>query len=142
MTNKYSRSHIANGPIREDHPAAVRLLRRAGQVHRAVEEALEAWDLTWGQFNTLLYLVEREEAPGVREAIEEVGGGFPRRLDRLEELGYVRREPHPEDGRKKIIEVTEEGLRAKQEGTLALESLAVGEEARTEQNMSHYANDS
>ncbi len=39
-------------------------------------------------------------------------GGTTKVIDRLEELGYVRRSPDPDDRRATIVEITDDGLRA------------------------------
>lgn len=121
-----SRTHRSTAP-RDGDPPAVRLLRRAGQLIGEVEDVLQTWGLTWGQYDTLRALdqADFEEPLGVRAGIEAFGEGFPRLLDALEGRGYVRRQPHPSDGRKKMVEVTPEGREALQEATLALESVEV-----------------
>lgn len=130
-----SRSHRSVRP-RESDPPVVRLLRRAGSVIEEVEDVLATWGLTWGRYDTLRALSQTADDVGVREGIRRFGEGVPRMLDRLEEMGYVRRAPHPTDGRKKIVQLTEEGREAVREATLALESVEVPSSFETEQKMS------
>jgi len=58
-----------------------------------------------------LLMAQRTASPGaLGPALGLTTGGVTAMLIRLERLGYLRRIPHPEDGRKVIVEVTDEVL--------------------------------
>jgi DNA-binding MarR family transcriptional regulator len=59
-----------------------------------------------------ILMAQRTASPGeLGPALGLTTGGVTAMLIRLERLGYLRRVPHPEDGRKVIVEVTDEALR-------------------------------
>jgi DNA-binding MarR family transcriptional regulator len=59
-----------------------------------------------------ILMAQRTASPGeLGPALGLTTGGVTAMLIRLERLGYLRRVPHPEDGRKVIVEVTEVVLR-------------------------------
>lgn len=132
-----SRQYKSSQPTSSSLPGVVNALRRAGQLLRAVEGegtgtgreggALDQWDLTWPQFDTLLAIRElSEEGPlGVRAAIEKVGSGAFRRIEHLEEKGLVTKDPHPDDARKKVLRLTSGGEAALSQALLRLEDIQI-----------------
>jgi DNA-binding MarR family transcriptional regulator len=59
-----------------------------------------------------ILMAQRTASPGeLGPALGLTTGGVTAMLIRLERLGYLRRVPHPEDGRKVIVEITDEALR-------------------------------
>jgi DNA-binding MarR family transcriptional regulator len=63
-----------------------------------------------------ILVTQRTASPGeLGPALGLTTGGVTAMLIRLERLGYLRRVPHPDDGRKVIVEVTDEALRRTQE---------------------------
>ena len=59
-----------------------------------------------------ILVAQRTASPGeLGPALGLTTGGVTAMLIRLERLGYLRRVPHPDDGRKVIVEVTDEALR-------------------------------
>jgi DNA-binding MarR family transcriptional regulator len=94
------------------------LQRRFRQAH---EETLRAWDLTWGEWKVLgsLRLGEASSPGELCDALELSSGAMTNRLDRLEEAGFVRRVPDPEDRRGVKVELTEAGERVWTESTAA-----------------------
>jgi DNA-binding MarR family transcriptional regulator len=56
-----------------------------------------------------LLMAQRTASPGeLGPALGLTTGGVTAMLIRLERIGYLRRIPHPDDGRKVIVEVTDE----------------------------------
>jgi DNA-binding MarR family transcriptional regulator len=63
-----------------------------------------------------ILVAQRTASPGeLGPALGLTTGGVTAMLIRLERLGYLRRIPHPDDGRKVVVEVTDETLRRTQE---------------------------
>lgn len=119
----WTRTYLSRLPARSDLPKAIRELRRGDQLRREVERCLDKWNLSWAQFDNLKYLHETEERIGTRTGKSKLGDGLPRRVEKLEDKGYVERKKHPMDGRKKVIIVTDEGKRTLREATSALADL-------------------
>lgn len=142
----HSRSYKSPARPHDAHPDAVSALRRAGALERRVEDVLARWELTWAQFDTLLCLrsmtsedeptrietVEedgyamqvvqnRGEPLGVRDAIQGLGEGAFERMEKLVEKGYLKKTDHPFDGRKKVLELTDDGQQVLHQALLALE---------------------
>jgi DNA-binding MarR family transcriptional regulator len=87
------------------------------RIKRGMEATLAEHDLTLPDWQVLTSL--RLAGPGHRSApgslaadLELSSGAMTSRLDRLEEAGYVRRLPDPDDRRGIVIELTEEGREA------------------------------
>jgi DNA-binding MarR family transcriptional regulator len=84
-------------------------------VTRVLEDIAGASDLTFADY-LVLGVVRR--SPGQRSAPTEIAnvlgrttGGTTLTLDRLEARGLLRRTPHPDDGRRVVIELTAVGRR-------------------------------
>jgi DNA-binding MarR family transcriptional regulator len=85
------------------------------RLKRAMEETLEEFDLSFGEWQLLTQLRWAEpsyrRSPGdLARSLELSSGAMTNRLDRLERAGFVRRLPDPEDRRGVQVELTEEGL--------------------------------
>jgi DNA-binding MarR family transcriptional regulator len=84
------------------------------RIKRAMEATLAEHDLThpdWQVLTTLrLRLPDHRSSPGELAADMELSSGaMTSRLDRLEQLGYVRRLPAPGDRRAVVVELTDAG---------------------------------
>jgi DNA-binding MarR family transcriptional regulator len=87
------------------------------RVHAALKETLVDYGLTpedWGLMTTLSLRKEgKQSSPGVlARDLDLSSGAMTSRLDRLEDLGYVRRLRDPEDRRGVLVELTDEGRAA------------------------------
>jgi DNA-binding MarR family transcriptional regulator len=87
------------------------------RIKRGMEETLAEYDLTLPNWHVLsaLRLAEPDHrsTPGALAAdLELSSGAMTSRLDRLEEVGFVRRLPDPDDRRGVVVELTEAGLAA------------------------------
>lgn len=84
-------------------------------VMRAFDELLRAeFDFTIGEFDVLATLQEAPDGMSLRmsDLAERVRGSpsrMTRRVEALEELGYVRRQPDPDDGRAVRAHITDRG---------------------------------
>jgi DNA-binding MarR family transcriptional regulator len=92
--------------------------------HREMDETLEGFGLNSGESKVLGILWRAGEphraSPGVLARIEELStGAMTNRLDRLEEAGFVRRLPDPDDRRAVQVELTEKGKRTWEEAIAA-----------------------
>jgi DNA-binding MarR family transcriptional regulator len=83
------------------------------RVRMALKETLAEYDLTpehWGVLTTLYLDDDYCSTPGDLAAdLELSSGAMTSRIDRLEELGLVRRLPDPSDRRGVRVELTEQG---------------------------------
>jgi len=90
-----------------------RVIVLAQYLERSVNEALAPHGLTLGQFDILATL--RRQADGrltptqLMRSVMLSSGGMTNRLDRLEEAGWIRREPDPEDRRGVVVGLTRKG---------------------------------
>jgi DNA-binding MarR family transcriptional regulator len=90
-----------------------RVIVLAQYLERSVNEALAAQGLTLGQFDILATL--RRQPDGrltptqLMQSVMLSSGGMTNRLDRLEEAGWIRREPDPEDRRGVVVGLTRKG---------------------------------
>jgi DNA-binding MarR family transcriptional regulator len=87
------------------------------RVHAALKETLVEYGLTpedWGVMTTLRLRKEgKQSSPGaLARDLDLSSGAMTSRLDRLEELGYVRRLRDREDRRGVVVELTDEGRAA------------------------------
>jgi DNA-binding MarR family transcriptional regulator len=91
---------------------------RLGRLHvtagRAIEATFEARGLSTGEFDVLAALrragEDQARTPGeLSRALMLSPGGMTNRLDRLEAMGLVRREPDPDDRRSLRVVLTDEG---------------------------------
>ena len=94
--------------------AAVTSVMRAHQIMLGrVDDELRDWDLTFARYEVLmlLHFSKRGALPlgviGSRLQVHPTS--VTSAVDRLEEQGFVRREPHPEDRRAKLAVLTDEG---------------------------------
>ena len=96
---------------------------------REMDETLAEFELDWVEYK-LLGLLSREgevyrSSPGKLGRIMELSSGaMTNRLDRLEEAGFLRRLPDPDDRRGILVELTADGKRVYEE--------AVGVQGRKE----------
>jgi len=94
-----------------------------------MDETLAEFELDWVEYK-LLSLLSREgevyrSSPGrLARTMELSSGAMTNRLDRLEEAGFLRRLPDPDDRRGIMVELTADGKRVYEE--------AVGVQARKE----------
>ena len=91
----------------------------SGQVHGCMQKACGAVGLSPGAMKTLFKLEPGEGVP-MRELVDHWGldASYVTSLaDALEERGLVERRPHPTDRRVKMLFLTEEGERLRQEIT-------------------------
>jgi DNA-binding MarR family transcriptional regulator len=87
------------------------------RVHAALKETLSAYGITpedWSVMTSLrLRAAGRSTTPGaLARDFDLSSGAMTSRLDRLEQLGFLRRLPDPEDRRAVRVELTDEGRAA------------------------------
>jgi len=97
------------------------IVDRIGGLNRRIKKGMETvlaeFDLTspeWSVMSRLrLSSADHRSSPGELAAdLELSSGAMTSRLDRLEQQGYVRRLPDPEDRRAIVVELTPEGQAA------------------------------
>jgi DNA-binding MarR family transcriptional regulator len=97
------------------------IVDRIGGINRriknALRETLVPYGITaedWSVLSTLRLRKEgKTSSPGaLARDLELSSGAMTSRLDRLEELGYIRRLPDPGDRRGVVVELTDEGRSA------------------------------
>ena len=97
------------------------IVDRVGSIHRRLKKAQEATlrehGLTHAEWGVMTHLRLAGEhcrsSPGeLANDLELSSGAMTSRLDRLEEAGFVRRLPDPEDRRGVVVELTEKGRQA------------------------------
>jgi DNA-binding MarR family transcriptional regulator len=86
------------------------------RLHREMDETLEGFGLNSGEWKVLGVLWRagkpHRASPGRLAKFEELStGAMTNRLDRLEEAGFVRRLPDPDDRRAVQVELTSKGKR-------------------------------
>lgn len=101
-------------------PEVEGIVDRIGGLHRrfrrAMDETLDESNLDWVEYK-LLGLLHREgeiyrSSPGrLARMLELSSGAITNRLDRLEDAGFLRRLPDPDDRRGILVELTEDGTR-------------------------------
>ena len=102
-------------PDVDSSPVAVigRISRAALLLQRELVRLYEQFGLAEGDFDVLATLRRHGDVsltPGdLTRATMVTTGGMTKRLDRLEEKGWIRREEHPRDRRGKHIALTDEG---------------------------------
>lgn len=101
---------------------------RLGRLHltagRAIEAVFEEHGLSTGEFDVLAALRragdDQAATPGeLSRALMLSPGGMTNRLDRLEHMGLVRRQPDPDDRRSLRVVLTEDGRRRVDEAVTA-----------------------
>ena len=93
-----------------------RIMGLSKRIRRSMDETLEGFGLTWSEWRLLCTLRNQGEpyrlSPGELSQKQELSSGaMTNRLDQLEEAGFVRRTPNPDDRRGLLVELTEEGHR-------------------------------
>jgi DNA-binding MarR family transcriptional regulator len=93
-----------------------RLSRLSQHIDHAIQTELAPLGITSGEFDVLATL-RRAGAPYqlnptlLYQALMLSSGAMTNRLDRLEQAGYVRRLPDPQDRRGTLVQLTGEGVR-------------------------------
>jgi DNA-binding MarR family transcriptional regulator len=116
-----------------DAMAAITSITRAHQILlRRIDAALRPFDLTFARYEALVLLTfsRRGALPlgkmGARLQVHPAS--VTNAIDRLEEAGYVRRVPHPTDGRTVLASITSTGREVVAEATSALGGIRFGAE--------------
>lgn len=89
-----------------------RITRVSALIQRDLERVFAQYGLTGGDFDVLATLRRSGAAvtPGeLSRSTMVTTGGMTKRLDRLEALGLIRREPDPRDRRGRLIALTDDG---------------------------------
>ena len=104
------------------------------RLHRMLDETLAEFGLTDGEWKVLTHL--QLDGPPHRKSVGQLGkwadlssGAMTNRIDGLEEAGFVKRVPDPDDRRGVLVELTDGGRRAWEESVsaqAAKESLVTG----------------
>ncbi len=96
-------------------PPLVRITRLAALMDAFQRQVLEPFDISYADYAALSML--RRAGPSYEltpsqlyERLERSSGGMTKILKRLEEAGWVRRSPDPNDGRGWLICLTKRGL--------------------------------
>jgi DNA-binding MarR family transcriptional regulator len=109
---------IEDAGVADIDPDVEGIVGRIGSIHRRMKRAQEATlrehGLTpaeWGVMTTLRLGGDHcRSSPGeLASDLELSSGAMTSRLDRLEQVGYVRRLPDPDDRRGVVVELTEKG---------------------------------
>ena len=112
---------------------------------RMMEETLAGFDLTYGEYQVLGALRQTGEpyrsSPGRLASHTELSSGaMTNRLDRLEEAGFIRRLPDPDDRRGVLVELTANGRKVYNDAAdaqarkEALVAAALGDEEKEQLN--------
>jgi DNA-binding MarR family transcriptional regulator len=114
-------ARIAAVGVVDIDPDVEGIVDRIGSIHRRMKKAQKATlrehDLTpeeWGVMTKLRLGNDAcRSSPGdLANDLELSSGAMTSRLDRLEEAGFIRRLPDPEDRRGVVVELTEQGREA------------------------------
>ena len=102
-----------------------RILQIAQHIERARAKALAPWGLTLADFDVLATLTRSAPARGVnpRELLNETmitSGAMTTRLDRLEALGCIRRDPDTSDRRGVLVVLTDTGRAIAEQAFIAV----------------------
>ena len=115
--------------------AATSIMRAQQVVLARVDEALRPWDLTFARYEVLVLLHFSREG---RLPLGKMGdrlmlhqASVTNLIDRLEQQGYVRREPHPTDRRTTLAALTDEGHAIIEAATKAVVGARIGLEELT-----------
>ena len=113
-------------PELDTEPMAVlgRIWRIANVVAPGIEATFRGFGLERGEFDVISTL--RRSGPPYRLTPTDLytmlmisSGGLTHRLDRLERAGLIRREQSPQDGRSRVVALTEEGARGAEQACRA-----------------------
>lgn len=93
-----------------------RIMGISRRIRKSMDETLGGFGLTWGEWGVLGSLVKvgppYRVPPGEIARQQELSSGaMTNRLDQLEQAGFVRRIPNPDDRRSVLVELTDEGHR-------------------------------
>jgi DNA-binding MarR family transcriptional regulator len=97
------------------------IVDRIGTINRRIKKGMETilaeYDLTLPEWSVMSRLrlssLDHRSSPGeLATELEISSGAMTSRLDRLEQQGFVRRLPDPEDRRGIVVELTPEGMAA------------------------------
>lgn len=110
--------------------AATSIMRAQQIVLARVDEALKPWDLTFARYEVLVLLHFSKEG---RLPLGKMGdrlmlhqASITNLVDRLEQQGYVRREPHPTDRRTTLAVLTAAGRAIIEDATAAVTDARIG----------------
>jgi DNA-binding MarR family transcriptional regulator len=110
--------------------AATAIMRAQQVVLSRVDEALRPWDLTFARYEVLVLLHFSREG---RLPLGKMGdrlmlhqASVTNLIDRLEQQGYVRREPHPTDRRTTLAALTDQGRSIIEAATDAVVGARIG----------------
>jgi DNA-binding MarR family transcriptional regulator len=112
--------------------AVVTSIMRAQQVFASrVDDSLRPLQLTFSRYEVLMLLTfsRRQELPlgKIGERLQVHPASVTNAIDRLETQGFVRRRPHPTDGRTTLAAVTDAGLRVAGQATEVLNREVFGD---------------
>ena len=96
-------------------PIVGRILRLARYLEAGRERELAAFGLTVGDFDLLATMRRRAAAESIKvgdlqRSLMLSSGGTTKRLDRLETAGLIERLPDPNDRRRTLIRLSQDGL--------------------------------
>jgi len=110
--------------------AATSIMRAQQIVLARVDEALRPWNLTFARYEVLVLLHFSREG---RLPLGKMGdrlmlhqASITNLVDRLEQQGYVRREPHPTDRRTTLAALTDDGRAIIEAATEAVVAARIG----------------
>ena len=121
--------------------AATSIMRAQQVVLAAVDGALRPFGLTFARYEGLVLLLFSRKGSlplgkmGQRLMIHPTS--VTNIIDRLEAQRLVRRIPHPTDGRTTLAEITDEGRRLAEQATRAVNGVAFGLGALSDQDLRH-----
>lgn len=110
--------------------AATSIMRAQQIVLSRVDDALKPWSLTFARYEVLvlLHFSKAGALPlgkmGDRLMLHQAS--ITNLVDRLEQQGYVRREPHPSDRRTTLAAITDEGRAIIEAATAAVVEARIG----------------
>jgi len=127
--------------VSEAMAAATSIMRAQQVVLAAVDGALRPFGLTFARYEGLVLLLFSRKGSlplgkmGQRLMIHPTS--VTNIIDRLEAQQLVRRIPHPTDGRTTLAEITDEGRRLAERATRAVNGVAFGLGALSDQDLRH-----
>lgn len=122
---------VAAGWDQPDVMAAVTSITRVNQVlMRRIDAILRPHDLTFARYEVLVLLTFSRTGSlplgKVGERLQVSPASVTNAVDRLEGSGFVRREPHPTDGRTTLACLTDAGALVVEQATTALTGARFG----------------